>query len=267
MVESAKIALEDRPQSRARLKLNGRAPVESLEPGRSSAASTAARDVMAADHLPLVRRLCWRFRVTGEPMDDLVQVGSVGLLKAIDKFDPEKGVSFTTYAVPVIVGEIKNHLRDHGWAVKIPRKLQTNRLTVQRAVEGLGQNLGRWPTVEEIAQVTELTHEEVYETFEVASQGSPLSLDREYQGSGNRESYSLGDTVGCDDPEYDRRSDQIDLTNTLGCLSQREKSIIRWKFYAGLSQTEIAGRLGISQMHVSRLQREALRKLRRDLEK
>ena len=267
MVESAKTAVEGRPHSRVHLESSRPAPVESLASRRSSAVGTAARDRMAADHLALVRRLCWRFRTSGEPMDDLVQVGSVGLLKAIDKFDPEKGVSFITYAVPVIVGEIKNHLRDHGWAVKIPRKLQTHRLAVQRAVEVLGQNLGRWPTVEEIAQATELTHEEVYDTFELVSNGSPLSLDREYTGNGSTEGFSLGDTVGRDDPEFDRRSDQIDLTNTLGCLSKREKSIIRWKFYAGLSQTQIAGRLGISQMHVSRLQREALNKLRRDLEK
>ena len=227
MAEIGKTALTDRPQSRVHLEPGGPVPVESPASGRSSVASTDARDIMAADHLPLVRRLCWRFRATGEPMDDLVQVGSVGLLKAIDKFDPEKGVNFTTYAVPVIVGEIKNHLRDHGWAVKIPRKLQTNRLAVQRAVEGLGQNLGRWPTVDEIAQVTELTHEEVYDTFELAIQGSPLSLDREYPGNGSKEAYSLGDTVGYDDPEFNRRSDQIDLTNTLSCLRQREKTIIR----------------------------------------
>ena len=267
MVEKAKIALEDRPQSQTHLEPRGRALVEPLASKRSSAASTNAREAMASDYLPLVRRLCWRFRTSSEPMDDLVQVGSVGLLRAIDKFDPEKGVRFITYAVPVIVGEIKNHIRDHGWAVKIPRKLQTHRLAVQRAVEALGQNLGRWPTVEEIAQVTELTHEEVYDTFELVSNGSPLSLDKEYTGNGSKEGYSLGDTLGSNDPEFDRRSDQIDLTDTLGCLSQREKSIIRWKFYAGLSQTEIAGRLGISQMHVSRLQREALSKLRRNLER
>jgi RNA polymerase sigma-B factor len=214
-----------------------------------------------------VRRLCWRFRQIGEPLEDLVQVGSVGLLKAIDKFDTERGVSFTTYAVPVIVGEIKNYLRDHGWAVKIPRKLQTHRLAVQRAVEGLGQNLGRWPTVEEIAQVTKLTHEEVYDTFELATQGSPLSLDREYPGNGSKETYKLADTIGYDDPEFDRLSDHIDLANTLSCLNKREKIIIHWKFYADLSQAEIARRLGISQMHVSRLQREALSKLRRHIEK
>lgn len=195
-------------------------------------------------------------------MEDLVQIGSVGLLKAIDKFDPQRGFSFTTYAVPVIVGEIKNYLRDHGWAVKVPRRLQRNKIAVNRAADGLTQVLGRSPTVADIAKFTELTHEEVYDTFEVGAYGRPLSLEAGYIGNGSGDPVSLLEYVGMEDPAFDRLSDRMDLTNTLQCLDQREETIVYLKFYAGLSQTKIAERLGISQMHVSRLQRRALEKLR-----
>ena len=217
---------------------------------------------MVTKHLPLVRRLCRRFRHTGEHIDDLVQVGTIGLLKAIAKFDPSRGFHFVTYAVPVIVGEIKNHLRDHGWAVKVPRKLQKHKLAVQRAVDSLGHRLGRAPTVDEIAEETGLSQEDVYDTFEVVNYGRPLSLDARYSSSSGSEASTLLDYVGNEDPQFDRLSDRMDLASTMGCLDRRERTIILLKFYAGLSQTEIARRLGISQMHVSRLQRVALAKLR-----
>ena len=206
-----------------------------------------------------------RFRHVGEPMDDLVQIGSVGLLKAADKFDPHRGFSFMTYAVPVIVGEIKNYLRDHGWAVKVPRRLQKHKLAVHRAADGLTQVLGRSPTVVEIAKATDLTHEEVYDTFEVGAYGRPLSLEAKYTGNGAGDPVSLLEYVGKEDPAFDQISDRMDLSNTLQCLDQREKTIVYLKFFAGLSQTKIAKRLGISQMHVSRLQRRALDKLREAL--
>ena len=110
----------------------------------------SARDRLVKDHLALVYRLCRRFVISGEPLEDLAQVGTIGLLKAIEKYDSTRGISFTTYAVPVIVGEIKNHLRDHGWSVKVPRKLQSQKLAVQRVVDTLGQSLGRAPTIQEI---------------------------------------------------------------------------------------------------------------------
>jgi len=217
----------------------------------------------------LVHRLCRRFMGSGEPLEDLVQVGSIGLLKAVQKFDPSRGVRFTTYAVPVIVGEIKNYLRDHGWAVKVPRKLQRQKLAVHRAVESLGHELGRSPTIQEIADATGFTQEEVFDTFEVVNYGRPLSLDAEYDGSGGgngrRDVSSLLDYLGSEDPQFGKLSNRMDLINTFGCLNNREKTIIYLKFYGGLSQTEIAKRLGISQMHVSRLQRHALNKLRQDL--
>ena len=135
----------------------------------------AARDRLVSDHLPLVSRLCRRFAHLGEPLEDLVQVGTIGLLKAINKYDSERGNHFVAFAVPVIVGEIKNHFRDHGWAVKVPRKLQQRKMAVDRMVVGLTQELGRVPTAPEIGWATGFSTEEVYQTFEVERYGRPLS--------------------------------------------------------------------------------------------
>ena len=165
----------------------------------------------------------------------------------------------------MIVGEIKNYLRDHGWAVKVPRKLQKHKMAVKRAVESLTQELGRPPTVDEIGEATLLTQAEVFDTFEVAKYGNPLSLDAEYGVGGDRDGYSLMEFLGETDPHFDGLTDRMALTNTISCLDRREKAIIYMKFYVGLSQVEIGKRLHISQMHVSRLQRTALSKLKQDL--
>jgi RNA polymerase sigma-B factor len=195
-------------------------------------------------------------------LEDLVQVGSVGLLKAIDKFDPDRGTHFLAFAVPVIIGEVKNYFRDHGWAVKIPRKLQKQKMIVDKAVESLSQRRGRSPTVPEIAAVTGISVEEVYDTFEVSRFGKPLSLEAEYEKNGNDNTSTFLDYLGSVDPRIDGIADRIDLLNTFDRLSEREKAIIRLRFYSGMSQSETAARLGISQMHVSRLQRNALQKLK-----
>jgi len=155
-----------------------------------------ARDRLIADHLPLVRRLCRRFAYTAEPQEDLIQVGSLGLLKAAEKFDPDRGNNFTTFAVPVIVGEIKNYFRDHGWAVKVPRTLQRQRVMVEKATESLRQILGRGPTIPEIVEDTGLSQEEVYDTFEVGKYGNPLSLDSLSNGSDGEDGLNLLDIVG-----------------------------------------------------------------------
>ena len=213
-------------------------------------------------HLPLVRRLCSRFSRSGVPLEDLVRVGSIGLLKAIKKFDPTRGSPFVAFAVPLIVGEVKNYFRDHGWSVKIPRKIQRQKLAVERTVEALTQILGRSPTVPELADETGFSEEEVYDTFEVVKYGRLLSLEAEYRVEGGDDTSRLQYYIGKDDPQFDEMTDRIDLLKTLRCLDEREKTIIGLKFYSGMSQAEIAGRLGISQMHVSRLQRHALGKLK-----
>ena len=221
-----------------------------------------ARERLVEDHLPLVRRLCRRFNHSGEPLEDLIQAGSIGLLKAIEKYNPARGNSFIAFAVPEIVGEIKNYFRDHGWAVKVPRKLQGQKMVVGRTVENLTQELGRGPTIPEIALATGFSEEEVYDTFEVEKRGKPLSLDAEYGGDGTGESSSLMDRLASDDTEFEKLTDRISLADAGRGLNKREKTVIHLKFYAGLSQTEIAKRLRISQMHVSRLQRNALTKLK-----
>ena len=224
-----------------------------------------AWDSLVSDHLPLVGRLCRRFAHLGEPLEDLVQVGTIGLLKAINKFDPLRGNNFAAFAVPVIVGEIKNYFRDHGWAVKVPRKLQQRKMAVDRTVVGLTQELGRVPTVAEIGRAAGFSTEEVYQTFEVERFGRPLSLDAEYDREDSQDPVSILDYLGSEDPDLEGLADKLDLKVALDCVGPREQTILFLKFYSGLSQTAIAQRLGISQMHVSRLQRNALSKLRLSL--
>ena len=238
---------------------------EPLSNAGQACRGAATRDYMAEKYLPLVRRLAWKFSRSGEPLEDLVQVGAVGLLKAIEKYDPTRGSKFESYAIPVIVGEIKNYFRDHGWAVKVPRKLQAHWLSVRKAVESLEQSLGRSPGIQEIAEATGFSREEVMDTFELTSLGNPLSLDNEYQGDNGEESYTLADSLGDEDPRFDGLLDELTLSHALRSLGPREKTIIQLKFYAGLSQTQIGNRMGISQMHVSRLQRKAINNLRLSL--
>lgn len=223
------------------------------------------RDRLVKKYLPLVHRLSRKFRNCPEPLEDLAQVGTIGLMRALENFDPSRGVRFETYAVPVILGEIKNHLRDHGWSFKVPRKVQAHRLAVQRAVDDISQMMGRSPTIPEIADATGLSKEEILDSMEVIIHNRPLSLDAERDANGNGEVVRLIDCVGGEDPQFTRTIDKMDLNNTMRCLGTREQVIIHLKFYRGLTQTEIATRLGISQMHVSRLQRVALSKLKQEL--
>ena len=230
-----------------------------------AARTGAARDRLVAQHLPLVRRLSYRFSHSGEPLEDLVQVGSLGLLKAIEKYDPQRGSPFTAYAVPLIVGEIKNYFRDHGWAVKVPRKLQHQKLEVQRVVERLRHHLMTTPTIPQIAQATGFSEEEVLDTFEVERYGRPLSLEADANGQGGEEASPLRDLLGSDDPSLEAVAPRLDLTQALRCLEPRERTILYLRFFHDLPQTAIAQRLGISQMHVSRLLRLALAQLRTHL--
>ena len=226
---------------------------------------TTFRDQLVAKHLPLVKRLCRRFQYLGEPLDDLIQVGTIGLIKAIDKYDPQRGNKLAAFAIPVVVGEIKNHFRDHGWAVKLPRKLQRQKLLVDRTVERLFQKLGRSPTVTEIGEAVGISEEEVYQTFEVERYGKPLSLDAEQTRDDGQEATTILDRLGEEDPDLEFLAQRMDLKDALGDVDPRERKILYLKFYSGLSQSDIAQRLGISQMHVSRLQRSALVKLKQSL--
>ena len=220
------------------------------------------RDELVVAHLNLVRYLAVKFANRGEPLDDLIQVGTVGLIKAIDRFELDRGVEFTTYATPTIVGEIKRYFRDKGWAVKVPRRLQELNLAVNRAVEKLSIEIGHAPTVAELAAKLDATEEEILEAQELGQAYNLLSLDTELGGDGDGKSQTLADIVGADDPELAMLEDRTVIARAFGVLSGRERVILHLRFFESVSQTEIAKRLNVSQMHVSRLQQKALEKLR-----
>ena len=222
----------------------------------------AVRDELVVAHLNLVRFLALKFSNRGEPLDDLIQVGTVGLLKAIDRFELERGVEFTTYATPTIVGEIKRYFRDKGWAIKVPRRLQEVNLAVNRASERMTIEFGRSPTVAELAERLNATEEEILEAQELGQSYNMLSLDSEVSHEGDKNAQTLADTVGVTDAELELLEDRTNLERAFHVLTGRERVIIHLRFYEGVSQTEIAKRLNVSQMHVSRLQAKALEKLR-----
>lgn len=229
---------------------------------RDRSAYEQLRSDLVVAHLNLVRYLALKFVNRGEPLDDLIQVGTVGLLKAIDRFELERGVEFTTYATPTIVGEIKRYFRDKGWAVKVPRRLQELNLAVNRAVEKLSVEVGRSPTVAELANLLRATEDEILEAQELGQVYNLLSLDNEVSGDGDKSSQTLADHVGTQDPEMAMFEDRASLEGAFKFLTGREQFIIKMRFYESISQTEIAKRLNVSQMHVSRLQQKALEKLR-----
>ena len=224
------------------------------------------RNDLVVAHLNLVRYLAVKFANRGEALDDLIQVGTVGLLKAIDRFDLERGVEFTTYATPTIVGEIKRYFRDKGWAVKVPRRLQELNLSVNRAIEKLTVKLGHSPTVTELAQHLGASEEDILEAQELGQAYNLLSLDTELNGEGDKKSQTLADYVGQNDAGLELLEDRANLERAFQVLTGRERVILYLRFYESVSQTEIAKRLNVSQMHVSRLQQKALEKLKNFLQ-
>ena len=220
------------------------------------------RDELVVAHLNLVRYLAVKFVNRGEALDDLIQVGTVGLIKAIDRFDIERGVEFTTYATPTVVGEIKRYFRDKGWAVKVPRRLQELNLSVNRAIEKMTVALGRSPTVAELAKAVDASEEEILEAQELGQAYNLLSLDTELGGDSDKNGQTLADYIGKADPNLQLLEDRTNLERAFEVLSKRERFILFLRFYESVSQTEIARRLNVSQMHVSRLQQKALEKLR-----
>ncbi|MGN6522223.1 MAG: RNA polymerase sigma factor SigF [Actinomycetes bacterium] len=221
------------------------------------------RDQLVETHLPLVEHLARRFRNRGEPYDDLVQVGTIGLIKAVDRFDTERGVEFSTYATPTIVGEIKRHFRDKGWAVRVPRRLQELRLSLTSATAELSQSNGRSPTVAELAAHLKISEEEVLEGLESANAYSTLSL--EAGESDGEEGQAVLDTLGSDDESLEGVEYRESLKPLLAKLPAREKKILMLRFFRNMTQSQIAAEVGISQMHVSRLLARTLSQLREGL--
>lgn len=224
-----------------------------------------ARDELITMYLNLVKYLASRFRNRGEPIDDLVQVGTIGLIKAIDRFDIERQVEFTTYATPTIVGELKRYFRDKGWAIKVPRRLQELSFKVNKTIDALTQRLQRSPTIEEIADELEVTPEEVLEAMETSEAYNFVSLESD-RGDGS-DSFSILEYIGKDDQLMAIVDDRATLSAALKHLTAQEQRVLYLRFFEGLTQTEIARQLDISQMQVSRLLRKTLRVLRENIVK
>jgi RNA polymerase sigma-B factor len=223
-----------------------------------------ARDALVEQHLPLVEHLARRFRNRGEPYDDLVQVATIGLIKSVDRFDLDRGVEFSTYATPTIVGEIKRHFRDKGWAVRVPRRLQELRLSLASATSELSQRHGHSPTVADLAAYLKISEEEVLEGLESANAYSTLSLDAGDSGSGD-EPMPVAETLGSEDESLEGVEYRESLKPMLEQLPPREKTILMLRFFKNMTQSEIAAEIGISQMHVSRLLARTLAQLREGL--
>lgn len=226
-------------------------------------ARAALRDELVTMNLPLVEHLARRFRDRGENHEDLVQVGTVGLIKAVDRFDTTRGVQFSTYATPTIVGEIKRHFRDRGWAIRVPRRLQEMRISLSRATSELSQQTGRSPTVAELARHLDVSDEEVLEGLESARAYATSSLDASTSDGEN--SISLGATIGDVDHSLEGVDNRESLKPLLAALPERERQILFLRFFDNKTQSEIAEELDISQMHVSRLLARTLAQLRTGL--
>jgi RNA polymerase sigma-B factor len=231
----------------------------------SDAERAVTREELVRLHLPLVEHFARRFLNRGEPFDDLLQVGTIGLIKAIDRFDLDRGVEFSTYATPTIVGEIKRHFRDRGWAIRVPRRLQELRITITTATAELTQELGHSPTIGELATKVGVTEEEIIEGLESANAYSTLSLDA--PDSGDDSALSMIDVIGGDDEALEHVENRETIKPLLEALDPREKHILTLRFFKGMTQSQIAAEIGISQMHVSRLLARTLAQLRESLSK
>ncbi|MEV4702758.1 SigB/SigF/SigG family RNA polymerase sigma factor [Actinoplanes sp. NPDC049316] len=222
----------------------------------------ALRDEAVRAWLPLAQHLAHRYSGRGEPDDDLLQTATVGLIKAIDRFDPTRGVEFAGFAIPTILGEIRRHFRDRTWSVRVPRRMQELRMAITEAGNALTQTLGRSPTVADIAAHLNTTEEEVLEGLEGARAYSAASLSTPVTEDG---ATSLGDTLGEDDHEMQLAELRIALGPALATLDERERTILSLRFFGNLTQSEIAAKIGVSQMHISRLIARSLTKLRTEL--
>jgi RNA polymerase sigma-B factor len=222
----------------------------------------SAREELVQRHLPLVRALARRYAGRGESLDDIEQVGAIGLIKAIDRYELERDVALTTYATPNVVGEIKRHFRDKGWAIRIPRGLQELNARMSSTIERLTAELGRSPTIAEIALKLDTTPEQVLEALEAGSAYSPVSLSAGPSADGDLDPM---ETIGTEDSNFERTEQRASLEPALEMLPSREREILRMRFEDGLTQTQIAEQIGVSQMHVSRLIRKSLARMRQEL--
>ena len=217
------------------------------------------REKLVTELLPLAEHIATRFAGRGEPREDLVQVARIGLINAVDRFDPGRGHDFLSFAVPTVMGEVRRHFRDTGWAVRVPRRLKELHLTLSQGIADLSQRLGRAPTPTELAQHLGLDVDEVREGLVAGNAYQAVSVDKPVHDD---ESLSLADTIGDEDPEIVLVENHEALHPLLQDLPKRERAIVVMRFFGGMTQTQIADRIGISQMHVSRLLSQTLEQLR-----
>ena len=223
-----------------------------------------AREKLIEQYMSLVRSLARRYSYRGEQLEDLVQIGAIGLIKAIDRFDLERGVELTTYATPNIIGEIKRHFRDKGWSVRVPRGLQELNVQLSRLMEQLTVQLGRSPTIAELAKASGSPEEDVLEALESGRAYSSLSLSSGGGGDGEEDLDPL-ESIGTEEHQYEVSEDRAVLAPGFKALDERERKILQLRFFDGLTQSQIAQQVGISQMHVSRLIRRSLEKIRTEI--
>ncbi len=223
--------------------------------------SEKVRNELVESYAPLAEFFAKRYRNRGAESDDLRQVGQLALVKAVERFDPEFGVKFSTFAGRTIDAELKRYFRDRTWSVRVPRSLQERSLEVRRTVERLSLDLGRAPTVDQLAEATGLSSDEVLEALDVQSAYTSASLDRP-TGNGDDGDLTLGASLGSDDDAYEATEAAVAVRSLLDTLPDRERRILELRFFGELSQSEIAEQVGISQMHVSRLLRRTLEQLR-----
>jgi RNA polymerase sigma-B factor len=220
-----------------------------------------AREQLIEQYMSLVRSLARRYSYRGEQLEDLVQIGAIGLIKAIDRFDLERGVELTTYATPNIIGEIKRHFRDKGWSVRVPRGLQELNVQLSRLVEQLTVQLSRSPTIPELAKAAGVEEEQVLEALESGRAYTSLSLSVG-GGGGDDDDLDPLESLGTEEHQYEVSEDRAVLAPGFKALDERERKILQLRFFEGLTQSQIAQQVGISQMHVSRLIRRSLEKIR-----
>ena len=227
----------------------------------------AAREQLIEQYMSLVRSLARRYSYRGEQLEDLVQIGAIGLIKAIDRFDVNRGVELTTYATPNIIGEIKRHFRDRGWSVRVPRGLQELNIQLSRLIEQLTVQHGRSPTIAELAKSAEVSEEEVLEALESGRAYSSLSLSAGSAGHDDDGELDPLESLGTEEHQYEVSEDRAVLAPGFRVLDERERKILHLRFFEGLTQSQIAQQIGISQMHVSRLIRRSLEKIRDEIAK
>jgi RNA polymerase sigma-B factor len=228
---------------------------------RAHAGDQAAREALVERFLPLARQLARRYQRGGEQLDDLVQVASLGLLKAIDRFDPTRETAFSSFAVPTILGELKRHFRDKGWSVRVPRDLQELAVRLEPTSEALSRELGRAATPTELAEQLGVTLEQLLEAREAAGAYRAVSLDRPRDDDEDG-AEGLGVAFGIEDPGFGEAEDSATVERLMRVLTERERDVLRLRFAEDLTQAEIGARVGVSQMHVSRIIRQAIGRLR-----